>query len=115
MLHQEISIPNHGQSPKSLVDVNYNDKHLKASQYYQNRAIDILKTELSTDAHNTNRCNSGNRVNFTVEDILRENTVSATESDQDSFYVADLGEVERQFKNWQKLMPRVRPYYGIFG
>ena len=32
--------------------------------------------------------------------------------DEDTFYVADLGEVYRQHLRWKKNLPRVRPFYG---
>jgi ornithine decarboxylase len=32
--------------------------------------------------------------------------------DEDTFYVADLGEVYRQHLRWKKSLPRVRPFYG---
>ena len=50
-------------------------------------------------------------VSHRVADILYQKTLKST--DQDSFYVCDLGEVERQFQQWQHLMPRVKPFYGI--
>lgn len=32
--------------------------------------------------------------------------------DEDTFFVADLGEVYRQHLRWKKNLPRVRPFYG---
>lgn len=32
--------------------------------------------------------------------------------DEDTFYVADLGEVYRQHLRWKKNLPRIRPFYG---
>lgn len=32
--------------------------------------------------------------------------------DEDTFYVADLGDVYRQHLRWKKNLPRVRPFYG---
>lgn len=34
--------------------------------------------------------------------------------DEDTFYVADLGEVYRQHLRWKKNLPRVKPFYGKF-
>ncbi len=34
--------------------------------------------------------------------------------DEDSFFVADLGEVYRQHMRWKLNLPRVKPFYGIF-
>jgi ornithine decarboxylase len=33
--------------------------------------------------------------------------------DGDAFYVADLGVLERQLKRWQKLLPRIEPFYAV--
>ena len=33
--------------------------------------------------------------------------------DEDSFFVADLGEVYRQHLRWKLNLPRVKPFYGI--
>jgi ornithine decarboxylase len=32
--------------------------------------------------------------------------------DEDTFYVADLGEVYRQHLRWKMNLPRVKPFYG---
>ena len=32
--------------------------------------------------------------------------------DEDTFYVADLGEIYRQHLRWKKNLPRVKPFYG---
>lgn len=32
--------------------------------------------------------------------------------DEDTFFVADLGDVYRQHLRWKKNLPRVRPFYG---
>lgn len=34
--------------------------------------------------------------------------------DEDSFFVADLGEVYRQHMRWKLNLPRVKPFYGKF-
>lgn len=33
--------------------------------------------------------------------------------DEDTFFVADLGEVYRQHLRWKKTLPRVKPFYGM--
>lgn len=32
--------------------------------------------------------------------------------EEDTFFVADLGEVYRQYQRWKMNLPRVRPFYG---
>ena len=34
--------------------------------------------------------------------------------EEDSFFVADLGEVYRQHLRWKRTLPRVKPHYGEF-
>jgi ornithine decarboxylase len=34
--------------------------------------------------------------------------------EEDTFYVADLGEVYRQHLRWKKNLPRIKPFYGQF-
>lgn len=34
--------------------------------------------------------------------------------EEDTFFVADLGEVYRQYQRWKLNLPRVRPFYGEF-
>lgn len=34
--------------------------------------------------------------------------------EEDAFFVADLGEVYRQFLRWKRQLPRVKPHYGMF-
>ncbi|KJZ75001.1 Ornithine decarboxylase [Hirsutella minnesotensis 3608] len=33
--------------------------------------------------------------------------------DEDTFYVADLGEVYRQYLRWKKNLPRIKPFYAV--
>lgn len=35
--------------------------------------------------------------------------------EEDTFFVADLGEVYRQYQRWKLNLPRVRPFYGESG
>lgn len=45
-----------------------------------------------------------------IHDVIYERTHNGSE---DSFYVADMGELERQYRRWTTQLPRVRPYYAI--
>ncbi|KAJ1938548.1 Ornithine decarboxylase, partial [Kickxella alabastrina] len=39
---------------------------------------------------------------------------AATKTDaEDAFFVADLGEVQRQFVQWTQLLPRVQPFFAV--
>jgi ornithine decarboxylase len=45
--------------------------------------------------------------------LLKGGVSKNTIEDQDPFYIADLGEVARQYKQWTRLLPRVKPYYAV--
>ncbi len=47
------------------------------------------------------------------EGIDRVDTGSCEAGEEDAFYVADLGEVYRQFLRWKINLPRVKPHYGL--
>lgn len=51
------------------------------------------------------------KIEMSTTDELIEEVVRTT--DHLSFYVADLGEVERQYAAWMECLPQVRPYYAI--
>ncbi|KAG8525840.1 uncharacterized protein KY384_000600 [Bacidia gigantensis] len=42
--------------------------------------------------------------------ILNHATIS---NEEDAFYVADLGEVERSYRQWQRYLPQVHPHYAV--
>lgn len=45
-----------------------------------------------------------------IHDVIYEKTHSDSE---EPFYVADVGEVERQYNRWVANLPRVRPFYAV--
>lgn len=51
----------------------------------------------------------GNALRERVENIDHE---SCDAGDEDTFFVADLGEVYRQHLRWKLNLPRVKPFYG---
>jgi hypothetical protein len=51
----------------------------------------------------------GNALRERVENIDPE---TCDAGDEDTFYVADLGEVYRQHLRWKLNLPRVKPFYG---
>lgn len=58
--------------------------------------------------------------NQSVGEIARQKLSSIAnsqkwETDQEnSFLIADLGEVFRQHLRWKSLLPRIEPFYGMF-
>jgi ornithine decarboxylase len=53
----------------------------------------------------------GNALKTRVESI---DHVACEPGEEDSFFVADLGEVYRQHMRWKLNLPRVKPFYGKF-
>lgn len=53
----------------------------------------------------------GNALHQRVEAIDHE---LCDAGDEDTFYVADLGDVYRQHLRWKKNLPRIKPFYGGF-
>lgn len=55
--------------------------------------------------------------NKPVIQVIREKLDSMNEDlwesdEENSFFVADLGEVQRQHLTWKALLPRIEPFYG---
>ena len=54
-----------------------------------------------------------------IEERLKEHIKSSDtdpeEDEERSFFIADMGEVHRQFLRWQRNLERVKPFYGMFG
>lgn len=51
---------------------------------------------------------------FTAKDVLesRINEVSQSD-DKDAFYVADLGDIVKKHMRWNRVLPRVTPFYAV--
>ena len=46
--------------------------------------------------------------------LLQEKMANVVDfADEDAFFVADLGEVVRQYQRWRSLLPRIEPYYAV--
>ena len=52
-------------------------------------------------------------VDLAVEDRISRINDQQLDSDE-SFFVADLGQLVRQFQRWTQHFPQVRPFYGNF-
>jgi ornithine decarboxylase len=66
---------------------------------------------LDHNGANTPKGLIGNALKKRVESIDHE---ACEPGDEDSFFVADLGEVYRQHMRWKLNLPRVKPFYGMF-
>lgn len=48
----------------------------------------------------------------TLKRLLQTAHSGPGEEGEESFFMADMGEVYRQYLRWNKHLPMVRPYYG---
>ncbi|KAJ3338241.1 hypothetical protein HDU93_009830 [Gonapodya sp. JEL0774] len=50
-----------------------------------------------------------------VDKILRARTENSgsVEGDEDAFFVCDLGSIVKQYVKWNRLLPRVKPFYAV--
>jgi ornithine decarboxylase len=82
----------------------------------------VLKTPQYGDYHQNHNNNHkhgvitpkhiiGDALRHRVESVDHEN---CQPGDEDTFFVADLGEVYRQHMRWKLNLPRVKPFYGEF-
>lgn len=52
-------------------------------------------------------------VDLAIESQISHITKRAVVGGDESFFVADLGQVIRQHRRWMKSLPGVQPYYGM--
>jgi ornithine decarboxylase len=71
--------------------------------------LDKNTTHVEHNGVNTPKGLIGSALQKKVESIDHE---SCEPGEEDSFFVADLGEVYRQHMRWKKNLPRVKPFYG---
>ncbi|KAJ2655716.1 Ornithine decarboxylase [Coemansia sp. RSA 1200] len=67
--------------------------------------------EMSAKIKNSNGVSISNISGTSVEGAMRARAGQADA--EDAFFVADLGEVYRQFAQWTQLLPRVQPFYAV--
>jgi ornithine decarboxylase len=70
-----------------------------------------VKDESFDESYDTPKGMIGAALKERVEAIDHE-TCEADE--ENTFFVADLGEVYRQHMRWKKNLPRIKPFYGTF-
>lgn len=84
---------------------NQNVKHIQLLSKAPLIADSISHDNVSVDAKQL----IGDALHKRVVDIDHE---VCEPGDEDTFYVADLGDVYRQHLRWKKNLPRVKPFYG---
>lgn len=83
--------------------------------YINNRIFPAVRVKHNGEDHNTHDHVSphdliGNALRQRVETI---NPEYCEPGDEDTFFVADLGEVYRQHLRWKMNLPRVKPFYAV--
>ncbi|KAG6004388.1 Ornithine decarboxylase [Claviceps maximensis] len=84
--------------------------------YHQNVNHMLMKKPLLADyAHHQHAAVDpkqliGNALRKRVESIDHE---ACEPGDEDTFFVADLGDVYRQHIRWKKMLPRIKPFYAV--
>lgn len=92
-------------SPSAITTIETNTSYTSLDSYY----------EVSKSSHNES--NGGNSAKQMIGDALKEKVENidfdtCEPGDEDTFFVADLGEVYRQHMRWKLNLPRVKPFYG---
>ncbi|QPG97046.1 Ornithine decarboxylase [Epichloe festucae Fl1] len=84
--------------------------------HHQNVHHTLMKKPLLSDYHHYQ--NASVDPKQLIGDALHKRVVSVDHElcepgDEDTFYVADLGDVYRQHLRWKKNLPRVKPFYAV--
>jgi ornithine decarboxylase len=91
-------------SPSALTAIETTPSLTSLNSYYDNKSSYIELNGGHTPKHII-----GAALKERVESIDYE---SCEAGDEDTFFVADLGEVYRQHMRWKLNLPRVKPFYG---
>jgi ornithine decarboxylase len=90
-------------------DVDVNNIFLKKAQL-----AEFLASSRNNNNHGVNSTNPkqliGDALRRRVEGIDND---ACQPGDEDTFYVADLGEVYRSHMRWKQLLPRVKPFFAV--
>jgi hypothetical protein len=101
-------------SPSAISNISPTNSFLSVDPFYENPKNSYLET------HNHGGVYHGvNDPKKLIGKALKERVESIDQDvceagEEDTFFVADLGEVYRQHMRWKKNLPRVKPFYGKF-
>lgn len=93
-------------------DYEYNSNHEYHSHGVKESTIN--GTELINDAEGGHSLSKKLVHDALVERAASINQELCEPGDEDTFFVADLGQVYRQHLRWKLNLPRVKPHYGPF-
>ena len=93
-------------SPSAIDTIVNNSSLTSLENYFENSKSSYIENGVKTPKQLI-----GNALIERVQNIDHD-TCEAGE--EDTFFVADLGEVYRQHMRWKKNLPRVKPFYGEY-
>ena len=93
----------------------YTNNHVFLKSCSTNGFVDYNSQQVF-DEHD-DRLKAKQRAKVLIGEALRSRVESIDHEfcepgEEDTFFVADLGEVYRQHMRWKKNLPRVKPFYG---
>jgi ornithine decarboxylase len=98
-------------SPSAIATIETTPSLTSIQSYYESSKSSYIE---QYNEHYNNGVNTPKRL---IGDALKERVESIDHDvcepgDEDTFFVADLGEVYRQHMRWKLNLPRVKPFYG---
>lgn len=93
-------------SPSAIATIETTPSLTSLNSYYDEKSSYIELNGANNPKHII-----GAALKEKVENIDHE---ACEAGDEDTFFVADLGEVYRQHMRWKLNLPRVKPFYGEF-
>ncbi|KAG9239688.1 putative ornithine decarboxylase [Amylocarpus encephaloides] len=93
-------------SPSAIEAIAHNTSLTSLETYFGNSKSSYLEI----NGVNTPKQLIGNALKKRVQNIDHD---TCEPGDEDTFFVADLGEVYRQHMRWKKNLPRVKPFYAV--
>jgi ornithine decarboxylase len=97
-------------SPSAIATIETTPSFTSISSYFENTKDSYIQNHNGGN-HSVNNPKQliGNALKERVQSIDHD---ICEPGDEDTFFVADLGEVYRQHMRWKLNLPRVKPFYG---
>lgn len=92
-------------SPSAIETIATTQSLTSLESYFENAKSSYIEL----NGANTPKQLIGNALKEKVQNIDHD---ACEAGDEDTFFVADLGEVYRQHMRWKLNLPRVKPFYG---
>lgn len=97
-------------SPSAIATIETTPNYTSISNYFESTKDSYVKNHNGENyGVNNPKQLIGNALKNRVTNIDHD---TCEAGDEDTFFVADLGEVYRQHMRWKLNLPRVKPFYG---